>query len=97
MKAITILEWIIEESICGEQIGIVDVPEEGDNEWQQNEEWWCTMFGNCPPSPMPSGKYLYYYESQIDYTIDHKQPDAQIEIPTASGFDYINLYKIEEQ
>ena len=97
MKAITILDWVIEESICGEQIGIVDVPEEGDNEWQQNEEWWRTMFGNCPPSPMPSGKYLYYYESQISNIINYEQQDAQIEIPTVSGFDYINLYKIEEQ
>lgn len=96
MKVITILEWVIEESICGEQIGIVDVPEEGDGVCDQNEEWWCAMFGNYPPSPIPSGKYLYYYESQIDTIIDHTQPDTQIEIPTAIVFDYINLYKIEE-
>lgn len=96
MKAITILDWVIEEAVCG-PIGIVDVPEEGDNEWQQNEEWWRTMFGNCPPSPMPSGKYFYYYESQISKIINYEQPDTQIEIPIASGFDYINLYKIEEQ
>lgn len=96
MKAITILEWIAQH-IAAEYLGIIDVPEEGDTEDLQNEEWWCTMFGNCPPSPMPSGKYLYYYESQINNIINYEQPDTQIEIPTASGFDYINLYKIEEK
>ena len=96
MKAITILEWIA-QNIAAEYLGIIDVPEEGDTEDIQNEEWWCTMFGNCPPSPMPSGKYLYYYESQISNIINYEQPDTQIEIPTASGFDYINLYNIEEQ
>lgn len=95
MKATKIIDWIA-EIFAEDYISILDVPEEGDGEEQQNEEWWVNEVGNYPPFPIPSGKYLYYYESQIDTIIDHTQPDAQIEIPTASGFDYINLYKIEE-
>lgn len=94
MKAFEILKWLIDESICGNYVGIVAVPEEGDEIGDQNEEWWIEMFGNYPPCPIPSGKYLYYYESQVDGIINHKQPDTQIEVP--SGIDYINLYKIEE-
>lgn len=100
MKAIQILEWIIKESIEGEFLNFVDVPEEGENEWQQNEEWWNAWCGGCPPYPIPSGRYLYYYQSAICDTIyfngQYHKPDAQIEIPTDNGFDYIYLYKVEE-
>lgn len=98
MKATEILEWIIRESIEGEFLNYVDVPEEGDGEYQQNEEWWTMWCGNYPPHPIQSGRYLYYYQSAICDTIyfngQYHQPDTQIEIE--NGFDYIYLYKIEE-
>jgi len=100
MKATEILEWIIRESIEGDFLNYVDVPEEGENELQQNEEWWTMWCGNYPPHPIPSGRYLYYYQSAVCDTIyfngQHHAPDAQIEIPDENGFDYIYLYKIEE-
>lgn len=98
MKAIDILEWIVKESINGEFINFVDVPEEGDYEWQQNEEWWVNMFGACPPCPQDVGKYLYYYAS-CDLPEPQDEPDFQIEVPNSDnlyGYDYINFYKIEE-
>ena len=100
MKATEILEWIVKESIEGEFLNFVDVPEEGDNEWEQNEEWWNNMFGNCPPHAIAAGKYLYYYDSSYPYAIHYGMscfnPDAQIEIPVDDGFDYIYLYKLED-
>lgn len=95
MKAIDILEWIVKESINGEFINLVNVPEEGDNEWQQNEEWWIYQFGMYPPYPIPSGRYMYYHTSQIPYG-QLEEPDATIELPTERGWDYIHLYKVEE-
>ena len=100
MKAIQILEWIVKESIEGGFLNFVDVPEEGENEWQQNEDWWKVFCGSCPPHPIQSGRYLYYYQSAIcdDMYIGGRyyEPDSQIEIPDEYGFDYIYLYKIEE-
>jgi len=100
MKAIHVLEWVVKESIDGEFLNLVDVPEEGENEWQQNEEWWTVWCGGCPPCPIPSGRYLYYYQSAICDSIyfngQYYEPDAQIEIPDENGFDYIYLYKTEE-
>lgn len=101
MKAIDILEWICRESINGEDLNIVEVPEEGDNEWEQNEEWWTNMFGMYPPHPVSEGKYLYYYEDAAigemrDLRDAYVAPDAIIEIPVENGFDYINLYKLED-
>ena len=101
MKAIQILEWVVKESIDGEFLNFVDVPEEGENEWQQNEEWWNVWCGNYPPHPIKCGHYLYYYQSAICDTIylngQYYGPDAQIEIPDdKSGFDYIYLYKVED-
>lgn len=99
MKATEILEWIVKESINGEFLNLVDVPEEGKEEWQQNEKWWNTWCGSCPPSPIPSGRYLYYYQSAICDTMwfngQYHEPDAQIELPCEDGFDYIYLYKVE--
>lgn len=100
MKAIDILEWIIKESIEGELLNFVDVPEEGNKEWEQNEEWWNVWGGGCPACLIPSGLYLYYYQDaicdKIYFNGQYHQPDAQIEIPTDGGLDYIYLYKIEE-
>lgn len=100
MKAIEVLSWIVNESIEGEFLNIVDVPEEGDNEWNQNEEWWVNQFGMYPPCPIEDGRYLYYYQSTVCDTIyfngQYHVPDAQIELPTEDGFDYIYLYRLED-
>ena len=96
MKSKDILTWVIKESIEGEFLNFVDVPEEGENEWQQNEGWWNAWCGGYPPRPIPSGHYLYYYQSaicdKIYFNGQYHEPDAQIEISS----DYIYLYKIEE-
>lgn len=91
MKATEILEWIVKESINGEFLNLVDIPEEGGKEWQQNEEWWYDWCGSCPPHSIPSGKYLYYYTSAIS-EICNVQPDATIEFPNED----IYLYKVED-
>lgn len=104
MKAKDILEWICRESINGDYLNVVDVPEEGENEWEQNEEWWYNHFGMCPPFPVVSGKYLYFYASQVfpnvyDSNGCECDADAQIELPNEDnmwGYDYINLYKLED-
>lgn len=100
MKAKDILEWVVMENIEGEYLHFLDVPEAGDNGWEQNKEWWIDNMDGCPPSPIESGCYLLYYQSLICDTIfcggAYHVPDAQIEIPTNSGFDYIYLYKVED-
>jgi hypothetical protein len=101
MKTTDILEWIVKESINGEFLGIIDVPEEGSDEWEQNENWWIHQFGFCPPHSIPSGKYLYFYVSQMptSWGEDYMYPDAQIEICNTGDmydYDYINLYKLED-
>ena len=92
MKATEILEWIVKESINGEFLNLVDVPEEGNEEWEQNEEWWYDWCGSCPPHSIPSGKYMYYYTCAISDKINNVQPDATIEFPCED----IYLYKVED-
>lgn len=88
-----ILSWIVDQSIDGEYLDIIDVPEEGDESYEQNEKWWIQMFGVCPPRSIPSGKYLYFYTDSIsDYLWPKEQPDAEIEIENDV---YIYLYKID--
>ena len=95
MKANVILDWIVRESIQGEFLGVIDVPDEGDVVCPQNEEWWWDSFGALPPAPIPAGKYLYYYTSQINDEINddngYHSPDAEIE----DGDGSIYLYRIE--
>lgn len=50
MKAKEILDWIIKESINGEILHYIDVPEQGDAEWEQNENWWWNMLRSLPPA-----------------------------------------------
>lgn len=101
MKSIEVLEWICRESINGESLNIVEVHEEGEESWEQNEEWWTNMFGACPPCPLSEWRYLYYYEDATigemrDARGAYVSPDAMIELPTDNGFDYIYLYKLED-
>ena len=90
MKATEILEWIIRESIEGEFLNSIEVPDEYDEITPQTEEWWLDMFGGCPPHPIASGKYLYYYASSVSDML--AAPDAEIEL----NDDYIYLYFIED-
>ena len=90
MNAKQVLEWIVKESINGELLSFIDVPEEGDNEWEQNEDWWLNEMGGIPPSSVPSGRYLYFYEAIVDNTLEI----ADVEIETNG--DYILLFRIDE-
>lgn len=89
MKANAILEWVVKESINAEFLGFIDIPEEGECEWEQNEEWWNNTIGGVPPSPVNEGRYLYLYESNVDDTLG--VPDAEIELPD----DVIHLYHVD--
>lgn len=102
MKTLEALKWICRECINGEDLNLLDVPEEGEREWQQNEEWWVSTLGGYPPCPIPEGLYLCYFLSMVgaDITDEYGNvilPDAQIEIcgTGENGFDYIYLYKLE--
>lgn len=98
MKAIDLLFWIIRESINGEFLNFVFVPKEGEKEYEQNEEWWMRGFGACPPYPIPEGKYVVFYCSEVDNTDitdgdgAYYAPDAMIE----TDDDTICLYKIND-
>ncbi len=97
MKTKDILCWVVNECVNGEDIGIIDVPEEDDAFVCQDEEWWIETFGAYPPSAIEAGKYLYYYRSAISEWIkdeygNYQEPDAEIEI----GDDYAYLYKIND-
>lgn len=104
MKAKVFLEWICRENIRGELMGMIDVPKEGDHEWEQNEDWWYDHFGMTPPAPIAEGEYLYFYVTQVDCDVTTDdgvivEPDAQIELCNMDnmyGCDYINLYKIND-
>lgn len=98
MKAIEILEWIVNESINGEFLNFVNVPEEGNENWEQNEEWWNTWCGSCPPKPIPSGRYLYYYSGSHDEIRDKnnyvRTPDVVVHLEDDEELIY--LYKLED-
>ena len=95
-KATKLLEWICRGSVLGENLFIVDIPE--NNEFESQEEFMIQYFGNSTPFEIPGGKYLYYYRSSEDWATDQKgnyiEMDAEIEIPTNDGFDSIYLYRI---
>ena len=103
MKTSTILEWIISQNINGKFLHTIDVPEEGEEEWQQNEEWWCEALGFYPPAPIEAGRYLYFYVSEVEEDVwdaynGYCEPDAEIEVCNSDhlyGYDYIHLYKLE--
>lgn len=91
MKATEILEWICRESINGENLNMIEIPDW----WELDDEWWNNMFGACPPCPIAAGKYMYYHTSNIGWG-QLEDPDATIELPIKNGFDYIHLYKVED-
>lgn len=101
MKAKEILKWICKESIEGEYLNIIDIPDEND-EWNpQTEEWWTNQFGALPPAPVPAGEYLYYYRCDggaCDWITDEHgnncQPDVEVEVVETG--DSIYLYRLED-
>ena len=103
MKTKDILEWICRYSINGEFLNIIEVPEEGENEWEQNEQWWINMFGFPPPCPVAAGRYLYFYATEVNEDMKDIhgniiEPDAKIEILNTGDMfdcDYVLLYKLE--
>lgn len=101
MKSFLILQWIVRQSVSGEDLGFVDVPAENDEFLPQNEEWWMNFCGGLPPRPIPAGKYLYFYRSQYDEITDEhgniQEPDCEVEISGDNGyFEPMYLYKIED-
>lgn len=100
MKAKDLLDWLCQSSMDCKNVNMIDVPDEGYGEKEQNVAWWLDTFGGLPPYAVESGKYLYYYESVYPYSVcingECYMPDAQVEIPDTNGFDYINLYLIED-
>ena len=97
-----ILNWICRESINGEFLNMIDVPKEGEYEWEQNEAWWLNNFGTLPPEAIPEGRYIYYYTSQIPDEVEDIfgmtfYPDCVMELcnsGTACDYDYIYMYKL---
>lgn len=87
MTAKEILKWVIVESINCEKLMTIDVPEPGENEWQQNEEWWRYMVGGVPPHEIPSGEYILYWEDIPSGIYDY-------EIELSDGI--IHLIKLEQ-
>ena len=102
MKASYLLECLIASNINCAHVGVINVPEEGEKEWEQNEGWWQEHFGNYPPCPISDGKYMYFCESDMEQCDLYDErgayyaPDTTIEIPVEHGFDYIYLFKIDE-
>lgn len=92
MKAKEILDWIIKESINGEILHYIDVPEQGDAEWEQNENWWWDMLRSLPPAPVPAGKYICLYDTGEFYLPRCGDADSEIEV----GDETICLYRVEE-
>ena len=88
MTAKEILKWAIVESINCEKLLTIDVPEPGDSEWQQNENWWVWTVGAAPPNDIPAGEYILYWEHDI--------PDGicDYEIETFDGL--IHLIRLEQ-
>lgn len=99
MKYKEVLEWIVKQSINGEFLNFVEVPDEYDEFTPQTEEWWQNFCGACPPAPIAAGKYLYYYDDSIDSHIENESgvcqfPDAEVEVE--AGKSYINFYLLED-
>ena len=98
MKAIDLLEWVVSESISGEDLLILNIPQDADDEWFVN------ALGNKPDKKLTEGKYLLYYESSlgIEWIVTRfgkQEPDATIDAGYTDAkecWDYIHLYKLED-
>lgn len=98
MKAIDILDWIVRESIEGEDLLLIDVPSVDDEDVPQNDEWWNNMVGESPEKMVDAGRYLVLYPDDArDFictpTMEYV-PDATIRINDGETIVYI--YKVED-
>ena len=98
MKAIEILDWIVRESIEGEDLLLIDVPSVDDEDMPQNDEWWYNMIGESPEEMIDAGIYLVLYPDDArDFictpTMEYV-PDATIRIN--DGETIVYLYKVED-
>lgn len=74
---------------------IINVPEVGDGEDEQNEDWWINNAGGVPPSSIPAGVYVCVVNSWLSDASGVIRPDAEVEL-FGYGWNVLNLYKIED-
>lgn len=103
MKAMTFLLWICRENVSGEELLIVDVPEEGNEEWEQNAGWWQHQFGAVPDKMVPAGKYITIYEGQyfnnkdsFVYDDDYKKIEPDVTLTFSDDGKKLWLYRLDE-
>lgn len=99
MKAIDILKSIACRDYKENDLQFIYVPEEGTEEWEQNEEWWWNEVGALPPKPIESGTYVYFNPNQVEFTMYDKyytevEPDVMVEL---TYMEYLYFYKVEEE
>ena len=73
---------------------VLNVPEEGEGENLQNEDWWIENVGGLPPASIPAGDYVCVFDTMLEDETKTYQPDAQVEM-FGSDSEVLNLYKIE--
>lgn len=98
MKTIDVLKSIACCDYKENDLQIVYVPKEGENEWEQNEDWWMREIGAMPPSPIESGTYVYFNPNHVEFTMYDKyyevvEPDAEVEL---TYMEYLYFYKLED-
>lgn len=103
MKAMSILLWICRESFSGEDLIITDVPEQGAEEWEQNEGWWQHQIGAVPERMAPAGKYLTIHEGRYFdnadsymYDDDYKRVEPDVTLTFEDDGKHVWLYRIDE-
>ena len=91
------LQWMIDYSINGEFINIIDI-----RDVEDQSEWWKDMFGGCPSVPVQEGKYMYFYSNQVYDDVEDEngkviEPDAQIELEYPNNTtEFIKLYRLDD-
>ena len=73
---------------------VLNVPEEGEGENLQNEDWWIENVGGLPPASIPAGSYVCVLDMMLSDAAQVYQPDAQVEM-FGSDSEVLNLYKID--
>ena len=103
MKAMTFLLWICRENATGEELLMIDVPTEGTEEWEQNEDWWKHQIGALPEKTVPAGRYMAIYESQyfdnkesFMYGEDYKRIEPDVTLTFKEDGKHVWLYRIDE-
>ena len=103
MKATTLLLWICRENATGEDMLMVDVPEVGEKESEQNESWWNNQFGLVPKKMAPAGKYMAisetkYFNNKDSYVYDedYNKIEPDVELTFDDGGHHQWLYRLED-